>query len=43
MTPGDFKAGGAGLTMRFGFHPSSFGEAILVATERGLGGSWLRR
>jgi AraC family transcriptional regulator of adaptative response/methylated-DNA-[protein]-cysteine methyltransferase len=21
MTPGDYKAGGAGLTMRFGFHP----------------------
>lgn len=38
MTPGDFKAGGAGLAMRFGFHPSSFGEAILVATERGLAG-----
>jgi AraC family transcriptional regulator of adaptative response/methylated-DNA-[protein]-cysteine methyltransferase len=38
MTPGDYKAGGAGLTMRFGFHPSPFGEAVLVATERGLAG-----
>jgi AraC family transcriptional regulator of adaptative response/methylated-DNA-[protein]-cysteine methyltransferase len=38
MTPGDYKAQGAGLTMRFGFHPSPFGEAILVATERGLAG-----
>jgi AraC family transcriptional regulator of adaptative response/methylated-DNA-[protein]-cysteine methyltransferase len=38
MTPGDYKAGGAGLVMRFGFHPSPFGEAILVATERGLAG-----
>jgi AraC family transcriptional regulator of adaptative response/methylated-DNA-[protein]-cysteine methyltransferase len=38
MTPGDFKTGGAGLTMRFGFHPSPFGEAIVVATERGLAG-----
>jgi len=38
MTPGDFKAGGAGLTMRYGFHPSSFGEAVLVTTERGLAG-----
>jgi AraC family transcriptional regulator of adaptative response/methylated-DNA-[protein]-cysteine methyltransferase len=38
MTPGDFKVGGAGLTLRFGFHPSPFGEAILVATERGLAG-----
>ncbi len=38
MTPGDYKAGGAGLVMRFGFHPSPFGEAIVVATERGLAG-----
>jgi AraC family transcriptional regulator, regulatory protein of adaptative response / methylated-DNA-[protein]-cysteine methyltransferase len=38
MTPGDYKAGGLGLTMRFGFHPSPFGEAVLVATERGLAG-----
>src|SRR3954468_25071343 len=38
MTPGDYKGGGAGLLMRFGFHPSPFGEAILVATERGLAG-----
>jgi AraC family transcriptional regulator, regulatory protein of adaptative response / methylated-DNA-[protein]-cysteine methyltransferase len=38
MTPGDFKTGGAGVNMRFGFHPSPFGEAILVATDRGLAG-----
>jgi AraC family transcriptional regulator, regulatory protein of adaptative response / methylated-DNA-[protein]-cysteine methyltransferase len=38
MTPGDYKTGGAGLVMRYGFHPSPFGEAILVATERGLAG-----
>jgi AraC family transcriptional regulator of adaptative response/methylated-DNA-[protein]-cysteine methyltransferase len=38
MTPGDYKAGGQGLTMRFGFHPSPFGEALLVATDRGLAG-----
>jgi AraC family transcriptional regulator, regulatory protein of adaptative response / methylated-DNA-[protein]-cysteine methyltransferase len=38
MTPGDYKAGGAGLTLRVGYHPSPFGEAILVATERGLAG-----
>src|SRR3954469_7772011 len=38
MTPGDYKAGGAGLTLRFGFHDSPFGEAIVVATERGLAG-----
>ena len=38
MTPGDYKAGGAGLEMSYGFHPSPFGETILVATERGLAG-----
>jgi AraC family transcriptional regulator of adaptative response/methylated-DNA-[protein]-cysteine methyltransferase len=38
MTPGDYKAGGSGLTMRYGFHPSPFGEAILIVTERGLAG-----
>lgn len=38
MSPGDYKARGAGLTLRFGFHPSPFGESILVATERGLAG-----
>jgi len=38
MTPGDYKAGGSGLTMRFGFHPSPFGEAVLIATDRGLAG-----
>ena len=38
MTPGDYKARGGGLTMRYGFHPSPFGEAILVATDRDLAG-----
>lgn len=38
MTPGDFKAGGEGLELGFGFHPSPFGETILVATERGVAG-----
>ena len=38
MTPGDYKAGGLGLSLKFGFHQSPFGEAILVATERGLAG-----
>jgi len=38
MTPGDFRARGSGLTMRYGFHPSPFGEAILIATDRGLAG-----
>ena len=36
MTPGDYKAGGAGLVLRYGFHPSPFGEALAVAAPRGL-------
>ncbi len=38
MSPGEWKAGGKGLTMRYGFHPSPFGEALIVATDRGLAG-----
>jgi AraC family transcriptional regulator of adaptative response/methylated-DNA-[protein]-cysteine methyltransferase len=38
MSPGDYKAGGAGLVMNYGFHPSPFGEVIAVATDRGLAG-----
>lgn len=38
MTPGDFKRGGGGLTLLYGFHPSPFGEALAVAAPRGLAG-----
>jgi len=38
MTPGDFKSGGAGVGLSYGFHASPFGEAILVAAPRGLAG-----
>lgn len=38
MSPGEWKAGGAGLEMAVGFHASPFGEAIIVATARGLAG-----
>ncbi len=38
MTPGDFKNRGAGVTFTYGFHPSPFGEAIVVSTPRGLAG-----
>ncbi|HEY8261673.1 MAG TPA: helix-turn-helix domain-containing protein, partial [Methylosinus sp.] len=38
LTPGEFKRGGEGLDMRYGHHLSPFGEAILVATDRGLAG-----
>jgi AraC family transcriptional regulator of adaptative response/methylated-DNA-[protein]-cysteine methyltransferase len=38
MSPGEWKTGGEGLTMHFGFHPSPFGNALIVATDRGLAG-----
>src|SRR5215475_11149225 len=38
MTPGDYKRRGQGLEMAYGFHSSPFGEALLIATERGLAG-----
>jgi len=38
MSPGEWKAGGEGLTMRYGFHASPFGTALVMATERGLAG-----
>jgi len=38
MSPGEWKSGGEGLTMHFGFHPSPFGNALVMATERGLAG-----
>lgn len=38
MSPGDFKTGGAGLEIRYGYHPSPFGIALVMATERGLCG-----
>lgn len=38
MTPGAYKRRGEGLEMAYGFHASPFGEALLIATERGLAG-----
>jgi AraC family transcriptional regulator of adaptative response/methylated-DNA-[protein]-cysteine methyltransferase len=38
MSPGEWKTGGEGLTMYYGFHPSPFGLALIVATDRGLAG-----
>jgi AraC family transcriptional regulator of adaptative response/methylated-DNA-[protein]-cysteine methyltransferase len=38
MSPGEWKSGGEGLTVHFGFHPSPFGSALVMATERGLAG-----
>src|SRR5271154_2571687 len=38
MSPGEWKSGGEGLTVHFGFHASPFGAALVMATERGLAG-----
>jgi AraC family transcriptional regulator of adaptative response/methylated-DNA-[protein]-cysteine methyltransferase len=38
MSPGEWKSGGEGLDIHYGFHPSPFGIALVVATERGLAG-----
>ncbi len=38
MSPGEWKTGGEGLTVYFGFHPSPFGSALVMATGRGLAG-----
>jgi len=36
MTPGDYRRDG--LRLGYGFHPSPFGEALIVAAARGLAG-----
>ena len=36
VTPGQFKSGGAGLTVRYGLHDTPFGKALIGITERGI-------
>jgi AraC family transcriptional regulator, regulatory protein of adaptative response / methylated-DNA-[protein]-cysteine methyltransferase len=38
MSPGEWKARGAGLAISWGFHDSPFGTALVMATPRGLCG-----
>jgi AraC family transcriptional regulator of adaptative response/methylated-DNA-[protein]-cysteine methyltransferase len=38
MTPGDYAKGGAGVEIGYGFHPSPFGIALVLATAKGLCG-----
>jgi AraC family transcriptional regulator of adaptative response/methylated-DNA-[protein]-cysteine methyltransferase len=38
MSPGDYKTRGAGLTIRYGFHVTQFGIALVMVTDRGLAG-----
>jgi AraC family transcriptional regulator of adaptative response/methylated-DNA-[protein]-cysteine methyltransferase len=36
VTPGEYKNQGAGLKVRYGFHPSPFGECLVAVTRRGI-------
>jgi AraC family transcriptional regulator, regulatory protein of adaptative response / methylated-DNA-[protein]-cysteine methyltransferase len=38
MSPGEWKTGGVGMTIAYGFHASPFGTALVMATNRGLAG-----
>ncbi|MCB1385509.1 MAG: bifunctional helix-turn-helix domain-containing protein/methylated-DNA--[protein]-cysteine S-methyltransferase [Nitratireductor sp.] len=38
MSPGIYKARGEGLEIAYGFHPSPFGSALVMATEQGMAG-----
>ena len=38
MSPGDHKTRGAGVTIRYGYHLSPFGIALVMVTDRGLAG-----
>lgn len=36
VTPGEFKLGGAGLTIEYAVHDTPFGKAFIAATPRGI-------
>ncbi len=36
VTPGEYRSGGAGLTIRWGVQPTPFGPALVAVTERGV-------
>jgi AraC family transcriptional regulator, regulatory protein of adaptative response / methylated-DNA-[protein]-cysteine methyltransferase len=36
VTPGEYKSHGAGLTIRYGIHPTPFGECLIGVTDRGI-------
>src|SRR6266853_427729 len=38
VTPGEYKLHGKGVTIRYGFHPTPFGECLLARTDRGICG-----
>lgn len=36
VTPGEYKTKGDGVRIRYGIHPTPFGECLLAATDRGI-------
>ena len=36
VTPGQYKSGGLGLTIRYGVHPSPFGPVLIGVTDQGI-------
>ena len=36
ITPGEFKNGGIGLTIRYAVHPTPFGPVFIAITQRGV-------
>lgn len=36
VTPGELQRGGLGITVRYGFHPTPFGECLIAVTPRGV-------
>ena len=36
MTPGEYKSRGAGVTIRYGIHPTPFGKCLIATTDRGI-------
>lgn len=37
VSPGDVRRGGEGLTIRYGWHETPFGDALIAATPHGIG------
>jgi len=36
VTPGELQRGGMGITVKYGFHPTPFGECLIAVTPRGV-------
>jgi AraC family transcriptional regulator of adaptative response/methylated-DNA-[protein]-cysteine methyltransferase len=36
VSPGEYKSRGEGLTIRYGFHPTPFGQCLIGVTSRGI-------